>query len=187
MFYLITVAGGTLLVTFFNFIFAEIHTFRTFGEILLSAVIGVIALFLIDALTAFLARRLPEKWFAPEANLFTVGQSERKLYRKLKINSWKKYVPEWGCFTGFHKDKVREPDSSAYIGRFLIESNYGVAIHIVNALGGFVIGFLPFCGGFWVWMPVAIVNFVLSMLPVFILRNNTPPLLFLYKRATSGK
>ena len=40
MFYLITVAGGTLLVTFFNFIFSEIHTFRTFGEILLSAVIG---------------------------------------------------------------------------------------------------------------------------------------------------
>jgi hypothetical protein len=182
MFYLITVAGGTLLVTFFNFIFAEIHTFRTFGEILLSAVIGVIALFLIDALTALIARRLPEKWFAPEAKLFTVGQSERKLYRKLKINSWKKYVPEWGCFTGFHKDKVREPDSSAYIGRFLIESNYGVAGHIAGAVAGFAIMLLPFLRPFAVALPLACVNFLLGILPTMILRSNTPSLRALYQR-----
>ena len=182
MFYLITVAGGTLLVTFFNFIFAEIHTFRTFGEILLRAVIGVIALFLIDAVTAFLARRLPEKWFAPEARLFTVGQSERKLYRKIKINSWKKYVPEWGCFTGFHKDKVREPDSSAYIGRFLIESNYGVAGHIAGAVAGFAIMLLPFLRPFAVALPLACVNFLLGILPTMILRSNTPSLRALYKR-----
>ena len=182
MFYLITVTGGTLLVTFFNFIFSEIHMFRTFGEILLSAVIGVIALFLIDALTALIARRLPEKWFAPEARLFTVGQSERKLYRKLKINSWKKYVPEWGCFTGFHKDKVREPDSSVYIGRFLIESNYGVAGHIAGALAGFAIMLLPFLHPFAVALPLACVNFLLGILPTMILRSNTPSLRALYKR-----
>ena len=182
MFYLITVTGGTLLVTFFNFIFSEIHMFRTFGEILLSAVIGVIALFLIDALTALIARRLPEKWFAPEARLFTVGQSERKLYRKLKINSWKKYVPEWGCFTGFHKDKVREPDSSVYIGRFLIESNYGVAGHIAGALAGFAIMLLPFLHPFAVALPLACVNFLLGVLPTMILRSNTPSLRALYKR-----
>ena len=182
MFYLITVTGGTLLVTFFNFIFSEIHMFRTFGEILLSAFIGVIALFLIDALTALIARRLPEKWFAPEARLFTVGQSERKLYRKLKINSWKKYVPEWGCFTGFHKDKVREPDSSAYIGRFLIESNYGVAGHIAGALAGFAIMLLPFLHPFAVALPLACVNFLLGILPTMIPRSNTPSLRALYKR-----
>lgn len=182
MFYLISVAGGTLLVTLFNFIFSEIHTFRSFGEILLRAVIGVVALFLIDAVAAFLTRRLPEKWFAPEAKLFTVKQSERKLYRKLKINSWKKYVPEWGCFTGFHKDKVRDPNSSAYIGRFLIESNYGVAGHIIGALAGFAIMLLPFLHPFAVAFPLAIINFILGILPTMILRSNTPSLRALYKK-----
>ena len=182
MFYLISVVGGTLLVTLFNFIFAELHTLHAFGDILLRAVVGVASLFLIDALAAFLTRRLPEKWFAPEARLFTVKQSERKLYRKLKINSWKKYVPEWGCFTGFHKDKVRDPNSSAYIGRFLIESNYGVAGHIVGALAGFAIMLLPFLRPFAVAFPLACVNFVLGILPTMILRSNTPSLRALYKK-----
>ena len=182
MFYLITVTAGTLLVSLFNFIFAEIHTLRTFGEILLTAVLGVIALFLIDAAAAFFTRRLPEKWFAPEARLFTVKQSERKLYRKLKINSWKKYVPEWGCFTGFHKDKVRDPNSSAYIGRFLIESNYGVAGHIAGAVAGFAIMLLPFFRPFAVALPLAAVNCFLGVLPTMILRSNTPSLRALYKK-----
>ena len=182
MFYLIVVTVGTLLVTLANFVFDDVHTLRAFGEILLSALGGVGALFLIDALTAFFARRLPEKWFAPEAALFTVKPKERKIYRKLKINSWKKYIPEWGCFTGFHKDKVREPDSSAYIGRFLIESNYGVAGHIAGATCGFLIMLLPCFRPFAVALPLASVNFVLGILPTMILRSNTPSLRALYRK-----
>ena len=182
MFYLIVVAAGTFIVTLANFIFTEVHTLRVFGEILFSALGAVALLFLIDAITAFLVRRLPEKWFAPEAALFTVTPAERKIYRKLKINSWKKYVPEWGCFTGFHKDKVRQPDSSAYIGRFLIESNYGVAGHIVGAVFGFIIMFLPCFRPFALALPLAAVNFLLGILPTMILRSNTPPLRALYRK-----
>ncbi len=182
MFYLITVTSATLLVTLMNFLFDKVYTFRAFGELLLWSVVGVAALFVIDALTATVARRLPEKWFAPEAKLFTVKQSERKFYRKIKINVWKKYVPEWGCFTGFHKDKVREPDSSAYIGRFLIESNYGVAGHIAGAFFGFAIMFLPFLRPFAVALPLAAVNWVLGILPTMILRSNTPSLRALYRK-----
>lgn len=182
MFYLIVVVAGMLLVTLANFVFIDVHTLRAFLEIFLSALGGVGALFLIDALTAFFARRLPEKWFAPEAALFTVKPRERKIYRKLKINSWKKYVPEWGCFTGFHKDKVREPDSSAYIGRFLIESNYGVAGHIAGAVCGFLIMLLPCFHPFAVALPLAAVNFILGILPTMILRSNTPSLRALYRK-----
>ena len=182
MFYLFTVSTATLLVTFINFLFDGVYTVRSFGELLLRAVIGVAALFIIDALTATVARLLPEKWFAPEAKLFEVKQSERKFYRKVKINVWKKYVPEWGCFTGFHKDKVREPDSSAYVGRFLIESNYGVAGHIAGAFAGFAIMLLPFLRPFAVALPLAAVNFVLGILPTMILRSNTPSLRALYRR-----
>ena len=182
MFYLIVVTAGTLLVTLVDFIFGDIHTILAFCEILLPALGGVAALFLIDALTAFFTRRLPEKWFAPEAVLFTVKPRERKIYRKLKINSWKKYIPEWGCFTGFHKDKVREPNSSAYIGRFLIESNYGVAGHIAGAVCGFLIMLLPHLDSVAIALPLASINFILGILPTMILRSNTPSLRALYRK-----
>lgn len=182
MFYLITVTASTLIVTLLNFLFDKVYTFRAFGAHLLWAVVAVAALFIIDALTATIARRLPEKWFAPEAKLFSVSQSERKFYRRIKINVWKKYVPEWGCFTGFHKDKVREPDSSAYIGRFLIESNYGVAGHIAGAFLGFAIMLLPWFRPFAVALPLAAVNWVLGILPTMILRSNTPSLRALYRK-----
>ena len=182
MFYLIVVTAGTIFVTLANFICCDTHTLGAFGEILFSAVMAVALLFLIDAVTAFLARRLPEKWFAPESAIFTVKSDERKLYRKLKINSWKKYIPEWGCFTGFHKDKVREPNSGIYIGRFLIESNYGVAGHIAGAVAGFAIMFLPFFHPFALALPLAVINFVLGILPTMILRSNTPSLRALYRK-----
>ncbi len=182
MFYLISVTASTLIVTLLNFLFDKVYTLRAFGTHLLWAVVAVAALFIIDALTATIARRLPEKWFAPEAKLFSVSQSERKFYRRIKINVWKKYVPEWGCFTGFHKDKVREPDSSAYIGRFLIESNYGVAGHIAGAFLGFAIMLLPWFRPFAVALPLAAVNWVLGILPTMILRSNTPSLRALYRK-----
>ena len=182
MFYLLSVSGATLLVTLLNFLFDGVYTLRAFLTLLLWSVIAVAALFVIDAITATVARRLPEKWFAPEAKIFAVGKSERKFYRKVKINVWKKYVPEWGCFTGFHKDKVREPDSSAYIGRFLIESNYGVAGHIAGAFLGFLIMLLPFLRPLAVALPLAAVNWVLGILPTMILRSNTPSLRALYRR-----
>ena len=182
MFYLLSVSGATLLVTLLNFLFDGVYTLRAFLTLLLWSVIAVAALFVIDAITATVARRLPEKWFAPEAKIFAVGKSERKFYRKVKINVWKKYVPEWGCFTGFHKDKVREPDSSAYIGRFLIESNYGVAGHIAGAFLGFLIMLLPCLRPLAVALPLAAVNWVLGILPTMILRSNTPSLRALYRR-----
>jgi hypothetical protein len=176
MFYLITIAAATVLIALVNFLLDGASSFLLLGEHLLRTVLGVVAVFAIDGIFAFLIRRLPERWFLPEAKLFFVGKGEKNFYRKTKINTWKQYVPEWGCFTGFHKDKVREPDSSAYIGRFLIESNYGVAGHIAGAFLGFLIMLLPFLRPFAIALPLAVVNWVLGILPTMILRSNTPSL-----------
>lgn len=182
MFYIITIAISVLIITVANFIAGGTHTFGAFAWLLLITFLGVVAVIAVDGLVAFIARRLPEKLCAPEAKLFTVPKWEHKLYRKTKINTWKKYVPELGCFTGFHKDKMRDPTSSAYIGRFLLESNYGVLGHVAGALLGFLIMLIPFLPTFSVALPIAIVNFVLSMLPTFILRYNTPALRKIYRR-----
>lgn len=182
MFYIITIALSALIITVANFIAGGTHTFGAFAWLLLITFLGVVAVIAVDGLVAFIARRLPEKLCAPEAKLFTVPKWEHKLYRKTKINTWKKYVPELGCFTGFHKDKMREPDSSEYIGRFLLESNYGVLGHVLGAFLGFLIMLLPFLRPIAIALPIAIVNFVLSMLPTLILRYNTPALRKIYRR-----
>ena len=182
MFYIITIAAAAVSTILLNFFLGDVLTPSAFGMLTLKTVVGIIAVFAIDGLLAFIIRRLPEKWFAPEAKAFTVGKKERNFYRKTRINSWKKYVPEWGCFTGFHKDKMREPNDSAYIGRFLLESNYGVAGHVAGAVFGFLILLIPFLPTLTVALPVAAVNFILSMLPTAILRFNTPALRGLYRR-----
>ena len=182
MFYLITISGAAIIIALSNFLADGIFTFFAIWNNLLIVALGIIAVFLVDAFFAFVTRRLPEKWFAPEARLFAVSKREVNFYRRTKINVWKKYVPEWGCFTGFHKDKMREPSDSAYIGRFLLESNYGVLGHVLGAFFGFLIMLLPFMDPISVALPIAAVNFVLSILPTMILRFNTPALRRIYRR-----
>lgn len=181
MFYIITIVGAALLVALGNFAANGIYTFADFGSMLLATLLGVVAVIAIDGILAFIVRRMPERFFAPEARLFAVSKGERKLYRRLKINSWKKYVPELGCFTGFHKDRMLDPKSSAYVGRFLLESNYGVLGHVLGAVLGFLIMLLPFLRPLAMGLPIAVVNFILSMLPTMILRFNTPALRRIYR------
>ena len=185
MFYLLTVVFASTVIIFLNFVFGGDYQLSALAELCLLTVICIACVFSIDGILAFLIRRLPEKWFAPEARLFSVGAFERKLYRRSKIGIWKKYVPEWGCFTGFHKDALKDAADAQYIGRFLLESNYGVLGHIAGALFGFLILFLPFLHPLRMALPIAIINGILSLLPTMILRFNTPPLLRLYHRSLS--
>ncbi|MBQ9785003.1 MAG: hypothetical protein IJW29_05840 [Clostridia bacterium] len=183
MLYVIIISVASLLITLGNFLADGVYTFPAFTWLLLATVAGVAAVILVDGLFAAIARRcLPEKWFAPLSRAFSVPKWEKDLYRKTKINVWKKHVPEWGCFTGFHKDQLRDPNDSAYIGRFLLESNYGVAGHVLGSCLGFLILLLPFLRPLSMALPIAIVNFVLNMLPTLILRFNTPALRRLYSR-----
>ena len=182
MFYILTITVSALLIALGNTLLGQTVSLVAFGTLLLYTVLAVIGVFAIDGLAAFVIRRLPERWFAPEAQAFAVPKWEKNLYRRTKIAKWKRHVPEWGCFTGFHKDRLREPNDIAYLARFLLESNYGVAGHVAGALLGFLILLLPFLGPMSVTLPVAAINAVLSLLPTMILRYNTPALRSLYRR-----
>lgn len=181
MFYILTILVSVILISVGVFIGDGVFTLLAFGKIFGTTALGAVAAFAIDGIFAFVARRLPMKWFPPEAKLFMVSTRERKIYRRLKINSWKKYVPELGGFTGFHKDKMRDRSSSEYVGRFLTESHYGVLGHVLGALLGFLVMLLPFLRPLSMGLPIAIVNFILSMLPTMILRYNTPSLCKVYR------
>ncbi len=149
------------------------------GALVLGEIIAVI---LIDGLGAFLIRCLPERFFRAEGRFFAVTRRECRLWRLLGVRIWCDKIPELGGFTGFHKDRVREPRSSTYLARFLLESNYGVTIHLTNALTGFLLLAIYPHITLSVALPVATVNFLLSLLPLGALRYNTPRLLSLYRR-----
>jgi hypothetical protein len=148
----------------------------------LGAVTGsTLAVIVLDGLLAFLIRRLPAPWFSGKKRLFLASRRECRFYVRLGIRQWKDKIPELGVFTGFHKNKVSRPEDNAYIARFILECNYGTVIHLTGALLGFLIVFLcPLAYAPWVGIPVAVVNFILNLLPTFALRYNVPKLEALY-------
>lgn len=186
MLYLTIIICGGILIAIFNSIAA--FSLELLILNLLCTAIGIIAIIVADGVEALVIRRLtPKKWYAPESRAFTVSECERKLYKKMKIKKWKDRVPELGVFTGFSKSEIKSSDDTEYLGRFLLESNYGVIIHLANALLGFVIAFIPFCSAPSIWIPIYAVNFILSILPVFILRYTSCTLLKLYKKSLRTK
>lgn len=186
MLYLAIIIGGAIFIAIFNSIVG--FSLELLLTNLLFTAIGVIAIIAADGIEALIIRRLtPKKWYAPESAFFTVSDRERKIYTKMKIKKWKDSVPELGMFTGFSKSEIKSADDSEYLSRFLLESNYGVIIHIANAVFGFVIAFIPFCSAPSIWIPIYAVNFVLSILPVFILRYTSHTLNKLYKKTLRAK
>ena len=182
MFYAAVILISDLLILALNY-FLRGGGLPALGQAALASFGGTVIVIAVDGLFAFLLRRLPGKWFAPGARLFRVGKKERTFLGKLGVKRWKNLVPELGCFTGFHKDRLGDPRDGERLGRFLLESNYGVVIHLENALCGLSLPLFPFLRPFSVWFPIYFVNFVLHLLPVAILRYNTPPLRLLYKRS----
>ncbi len=131
-----------------------------------------------DGISATLIRHaLPNKWFTKDVKFHHVSKAECKFYELLGIKFWKDHVLELGMFTNFSKKKVADPNDPAYIERFIMECNYGVQVHLWNFLLGFVlIFFFPDYIAYRFILPAAIVNCVLSILPLMILRYNVPRL-----------
>ncbi len=183
MLYLIIILVTIAVVTAANLLFTIPITPQEIGSALFAVVLATVAIIAVDGITALIIRRLtPKSWYAPPKKLFKVSKKERDFYKAIKIKSWKDRVPELGGFTSFHKDKLESNSDPAYLERFIIEANYGVVIHLVNAILGFVIMFIPFCASPTIWIPVFAVNFILSMLPVAILRYTSYTLQNLYNR-----
>lgn len=183
MLYIWLILGANLLIIAANLISLLLAPFD--GEIIdifVLPIVNTIAVIAIDGISAFIIRRLPEKWFSYESRLSSVSKRECDLYQRLGVRKWRTKVPELGIFTGFHKDKVAEPGSNDYIKRYILEANYGAVIHIAGVPLGFLIIFLcPLSWAVRFGIPVAIVNAVLCLLPAFVLRYNIPKLLSLMR------
>ena len=166
------------IITAFSFIISGVVTliydaffFAVFGYTWLA----IVAVVLIDGLTATVCRLLPKKWANHEKKIFQVSAKEKKFYEKLKIRKWKDSVPEIGQFTGFRKNKLENPQSVEYVERFLLEACYGEIGHFVSLFSGFLIVLLFFIVEyFWlIALCVAFINALMNLPSFCILRYNS--------------
>lgn len=148
--------------------------------------IDILVVFIIDAIIAFVIRRLPEKWFDYKYKAFKIFKWERKFYEAIKIKKWKDKIHELGQLTNFKKNKVREPKNSEYLLRYLMECVYGETIHFLSIILGFLILLInPKCCLYF-GLPIAIANGIISYLSFAILRYNRPKLTILYNRSVKS-
>lgn len=139
--------------------------------------------FALDGVVAFVVNRFSDKHFGVDNRLFHVTDAERRFYKKLRVRLWANKVWELGSLGGFSKKSVNEPDNPEYIEKFIIECNKGVMTHRLSYPVGFLAMLtLPGICSVTIALPVATVNLLLNILPVIVLRHNTPMLKSLLKR-----
>ena len=162
--------------------------------------LGVSVLFTVlefglDALIAWLTRLLPEKAVDPFRKIYRVAKWEKKVYKKLGIVKWKDKIPEaGGLLASFQKKKVLDFHDNEYIMTFMRESVYAEVMHVISAIAGLAVPALCAVRLLWpdvipqvhwcvrIALPVALVNFLLQVLPVLVQRYVRPQLMSVYLR-----
>ncbi len=144
--------------------------------------LSILAVIIIDGLTAALIHKLPKKLVDPYR--FKQHKGEKKFFNFIKIKKWKDIIPEIGEATvDFAKDKLDNTSSSEYLYMFLIEIGYAELDHLFSFFTGFLIIFiLPLKYALFIGLPVGIINIIFNLLSYLIQRYNRPKLLIVYER-----
>ena len=181
MIYLIIILACSIIIYIPNALVNVACSNNPWVYYLLAVLIYVTSCVVIDGLVAFVIRRLPAKLMNPKKGMIVTRDWELKLYQAIRVQSWKKFMPDLGMFTKFQKGKVAEPLNSEYIDRYILEASYGVVIHYMSVPFSLLILLLGFIepGNLTNWtvgVPVMVVNMVLILLPALTLKYNLPKL-----------
>lgn len=196
-YYIIAIIVGNILIGLINGLIG-LPGYST--PVAMLVCLGVSVLFTVlefglDALIAWLTRLLPEKAVDPFRKIYRVAKWEKKVYKKLGIVKWKDKIPEaGGLLASFQKKKVLDFHDNEYIMTFMRESVYAEVMHVISAIAGLAVPAL--CAARLLWpdvipqvhwcvriaLPVALVNFVLQVLPVMVQRYVRPQLMSVYLR-----
>ena len=196
-YYIIAIIVGNILIGLINGLIG-LPGYST--PVAMLVCLGVSVLFTVlefglDALIAWLTRLLPEKAVDPFRKIYRVAKWEKKVYKKLGIVKWKDKIPEaGGLLANFQKKKVLDFHDNEYIMTFMRESVYAEVMHVISAIAGLAVPALCAVRLLWpdvipqvhwcvrIALPVALVNFVLQVLPVMVQRYVRPQLMSVYLR-----
>ena len=177
--YLSVIGVAMAIISAINIIFNT----ATWYNVIIAVVLCTAAQFALDGLFAIIINKMPDRWFAVNNPLYNVSETEKNLYKKLRVRNWKDKVWELGGLGGFSKKNLANPNSPEYIEKFIIECNKGVLTHRLSYPIGFLpMLFIPNVCALTIALPVAVVNLFLNILPTLALRYNTPKLHAMLKR-----
>lgn len=184
-YYLAVIFGGTGLIALLAALAGGVPA----GKAVLAAVSTSAAAFFADAVCALATRWcVPERKMNPFARVWKVHHFERRFYVKIGIRRWKDKIPETGgLLVGFSKSAVADRHDNTYLLKFLKETCYAELMHIISIPCGFLVLLLTLAWDSiphfiaWFGLPVAIVNAVLQLLPIFVQRYVRPFLLSAYR------
>lgn len=177
--YLTIIGTAMLIISVINIVFNT----ASWYNIIIAVIICTALQFALDGLIAIIINKLPDKFFGVNNPLYHITDTEKNLYKKLKVRIWKDKVWELGGLGGFSKKKLANPNSPEYIEKFIIECNKGVLTHRLSYPIGFLpMLFFPNICALSVAFPVGVVNLFLNILPTLALRYNTPKLQAILKR-----
>ena len=143
---------------------------------------AVIFAFIIDMIVSAIVMVLPSGINKPFRKVY---KWEKNFYNKLKIKSWKDYIPigRGPIFIGMKKDSVYNPKDLHYLHKLIDECYRAEIMHLISMFMGFgVLLILPKEVMLIVSLPVCIVNMFLQYLPFIVQRYNIPKLELLYER-----
>ena len=182
--YISTILVSMAIISVLNICFGTAYFGYTPLQVIGWTVLAVVIEIVIDLILAGIFHSMPNKWYNPDKKCFCVSKKERKFYEKIGIKKWKDKILELGAIGGFRKNKLKDSADPDYLNTFLIENNKGIIIHISNIVLGFLIMLcLPIKYAWVISFPVGCVNFVLGLLPIFVLRYNIPKLKVAKQRA----
>lgn len=182
--YLIVMFGGTGLLALITTLCGNVSA----GKAILAAFSTTAAAFGIDAVAALVVRWcIPNRKMDPFHPVWRVHHWERRFYVKLGIRRWKDKIPETGgLLVGFSKKAVADRKNNTYILTFLKETCYAELMHTLSVPLGFLVLLFSFAWTsfpfFWyIGLPVACINGLLQLLPIFVQRYVRPFLLSTYR------
>lgn len=178
-YYFIIIGICTVLIAVISAVFAP------FGTSVLMTALCVLLAFSIDAAVALFTRYvLPKSFFNPFRRRFTCARFEKSFYSAIGIRKWKDKIPETGgLLVKFPKNRVLDFHDNEYLFKFMEETCYAEIMHVWSIFLGFAVLFA--CKGtlrLTIALPVAAVNALLQLLPVFVQRFIRPQLARVYQR-----
>ncbi len=179
MFFILTIIIAVILIIAVDTLIFGLSNLLYFS---LAVVITTVAVIAVDGLFATIVRWvMPKKWFTIDKKNFVASKKESLFYEKIGIKKWKDLIIELGFFTNFRKNKIAEPNNNEYVERYIIEANYGIAVHLCCMLFGFLVILIYPSLYLSVGIPVCLVNLVLNFMPVACLRYNLTKLHKIYR------
>ena len=182
MIYLLSVLFASVAVGALNYFFNFAAFDNNVWNIVLCVSVSVVAAIAIDSVFATLVRWIcPKKWFSVDKDCWAAKKKECRFYEKIGIKKWKDKVIELGFLTGFRKNKIADPNNNEYVGRYIVEANYGIGVHIACMVGGYLVCLVFPVHWYSIGLPVGFVSMILNALSFMILRYNLPKLRTLYR------